>query len=259
MNVIQSRPCRPGMNAGAKKGSPVNGAAGVAAPFTGLCLIAPAFMPGRRTLLVVLTLLALAAPASARTIVLTDEDCERMAVLSADAPRLSWAAQEMQPGVWTTKYTLHLKSNKAFLLAFPIDRLPRDQRITNAELILPIAHVDGEQRLTVRRVVGDWGPGVCWQHRTARPKPIEWTRPGAAAPSSDCAARATANVRIGARGETAVNVTEDVELWYTGAANNNGWVFRVEDQSAQIELLSPLSTYPNGRGSWKLRVTYEPE
>ena len=80
-----------------------------------------------------------------------------------------------------------------------------------------------------------------------------------AAPSADCAAKATAHVHINAIGDRTINVTEDVELWYTGGAGNHGWVFRIEDQSAQLQLLSPLSSYPAGRGSWKLRITYEPE
>jgi hypothetical protein len=204
-------------------------------------------------------LLTLAVPAAARTIVLTDEDCERVAALSPDTPRLSWAAEEIYPGVYSTKFSMVLKSGKALLIAFPLDKIPKGQRITNAELVVPVNYVEGEQRLTVRRILGSWGAGVCYQYRTVRPKPVEWTRPGATASGSDFAAKATAQVRISDRSPKTVNVTEDVELWYTGAAANQGWMFRLEDQNAHLQLLSPLSHYPAGRGAWKLRITYEPE
>jgi hypothetical protein len=215
--------------------------------------------PSRLRLAVIAALLAVAAPAPARTIVLTDEDCERMAAICADAPELSWAGDQVGPGVYSTKTTLHLRNGTAFLIAFPLDKLPKGQRITNAELVVPVHYAEGEHRVTVRRVLGSWGPGVCHRYRMVRPRPVEWARAGASAPASDCAARATAQLRIDARGEKTVNVTEDVELWYTGAAANQGWVFHAEDQNASLHLVSPVSTYPNGRGAWKLRITYEPE
>ena len=211
-------------------------------------------------LLASLTLLLSTAPLSARTIELTDADCTRMAVLAAEAPRLWWAANESSPGVFTTKYSLLLHSKKAFLICFPIDRIPRGQRITNAELLVPVNSVEyGEQRLTIRRILGDWGVGVCHDYRMVRPKKVEWAKPGARGVSSDCAGKATATVRLSEVGSKAVNVTSDVELWYTGASANQGWIMMLEDADARIHLLSPLSTYPNGRGSWKLRITYEPE
>jgi hypothetical protein len=182
-----------------------------------------------------------------------------MAALSPAAPLLSWAASEISPGVFTTKYSIHLVSGRAFLIVFPLERVPKGQRITNAELIVPVHHVDSEQRLTIRRVLGAWGPGVCHKYRSVRPKAVEWGQPGAAAPATDCAAKASANVRISARGDRSINVTEDVELWYTGAAANHGWLLRTEDQHASLHLMSPIGTYPNGIGRWKLRITYEPE
>ena len=41
-------------------------------------------------------------PAQARTIVLTDEDCEKMAFISADTPKLSWAGLEIETGTITS-------------------------------------------------------------------------------------------------------------------------------------------------------------
>jgi hypothetical protein len=204
-------------------------------------------------------LLGLASPVQARTIVLTDEDCERIAALSPDAPRLSWAIAEAGPAVYSNKSVLQLRNGRAFLIAFPLDKIPKGQRITNAELIMPVHFVEGEERVTIRRILGNWGAGVCYRHRMIRPKLVDWAQPGASAPSADCAAKASAQVRINAIGDKTVNVTEDIELWYTGAAANQGWMFRVEDQNSQIQLLWPLSTYPAGRGRWKLRITYEPE
>ena len=54
--------------------------------------------------------------------------------------------------------------------------------------------------------------------------------------------------------EESVNVTGDVELWYSGAAENRGWMLTMEDDF-YIRLASP--SYSN-HGSWKLRITYEP-
>jgi hypothetical protein len=205
-------------------------------------------------------LLALVAttPAAARTITITDQDCERMAVLNSAAPEVGWTAHEVHPGVYTTKYHLYLKPETTFLLAFPLDSIPKGQRITQAELVVPVHYVDRERKLTMRRVLADWGAGVNHQYRRQRPKKAEWAKPGAAG-AADCAAKPSAVVKVEAAGDKTVNVTEDVELWYSGAAANNGWAFRFEDQAGYFYLLSPLSTYPAGAGSWKLRITYEPE
>ncbi len=211
-----------------------------------------------RRLLALLLAAATAGTAPARTVVLTDQDTERMAVLSAAAPDVSWAAYELFPGGFTGKYTLNLTPSKTFLLAFPLGGIPRGQRITAAEFLLPVNAVGSEQRVTVRRVLADWGAGVSHKYRTQRPAPAEWARPGATG-ASDRAAKATAVLKVDAAGEKAVNVTEDVELWYGGAAANHGWAVTVEDTYGSIQFLSPLSTYPNGAGSWKLRITYEPE
>jgi hypothetical protein len=63
-------------------------------------------------------------------------------------------------------------------------------------------------------------------------------------------------VRISNTGDQVVNVTEDVELWYTGAAANHGWILTHEDTGSLIRLSSPVWAT---RGNWKLRITYEPE
>jgi hypothetical protein len=56
--------------------------------------------------------------------------------------------------------------------------------------------------------------------------------------------------------DVTLNVTEDVELWHGGAAPNEGWMLTVEEQGVSLSLLPPsFST----RGSWKLRITYEPQ
>ena len=51
-----------------------------------------------------------------------------------------------------------------------------------------------------------------------------------------------------------LNVTQDVELWYTGAAPNYGWMFTNEDE-IDFRLNPPAHTT---RGTWILRITYEP-
>src|SRR5262249_22117895 len=158
-------------------------------------------------------------PASAETLKLTDADCERMAFISAVAPRLSWAHSEQGHGIFPNRYTLGFRPNRAFLICYPLEQLPKGQRITSAEWTVPVSHVDGPGHLKVRRIMRDWGVGVSYQYRMVRPKKEEWSKPGAQAVSID-AARPSAFVRVTSPGEIAVNVLEDVELWYTGGATN---------------------------------------
>lgn len=197
------------------------------------------------------------AAASARTIELTDLDCEQMAAIGPQAPRSSWVAYESGVGEFSTIY-FDLVAERSFLIRYPLDRIPAGQRITRAEWVLPVVLTSpaGERRLNVRRIVGAWGPGVCHQFRTQRPKPIPWALPGAAGISTDRANQPSAVVRISGAGEQVVNVTEDVELWYTGAVENHGWILSVDDPTGLIRLYSPCYS---GRGMYKLRITYEPE
>ncbi len=181
-----------------------------------------------------------------------------MAVTSPEAPRLSWAGTESGTGSWTTHLFLDMKTGRSLLICFPLDKVPKGQRITNAELVFTVVNVDREQRLTVRRILGDWGVGVCHDFRMVRPQKLSWGMAGANAASTDYAAKAI-HYRISTKGEKSVNVTDDVELWYTGAAKNQGWIIRLEDQNATMQLYSPLSYYPAGRGKWQLRITFEPE
>ncbi len=207
-----------------------------------------------------LLLLLTTATAPARTIVITDEECERIALIDARSPRLSWANYELGHGVWTTQYHLNLAGERAFLICFPIDKIPKEQKITKAELLVPIYYLDGEQRLQLRRIVADWGVGVSHQYRMVRPEKKEWAKPGANDTKADALPSSVLRLSGPLRGlnERAVNVTEDVELWYTGAAPNHGWRIGHELEGSLLYLLSPVSTYPLGKVSWKLRITYEP-
>jgi len=197
------------------------------------------------------------ATANARTIELTDYDCDRMAVLSPQAPLSGWATSEVSPGEFST-VQLDLRIERAMLLRYPLDRIPTGQRITRAEWVVPIALSipAGPQRMLVRRIIGPWGVGVSHQFRMQRPKQVPWTTPGAASAGADRAAQPSAIARCDGPGEVTINVTEDVELWYTGAAENQGWLLSVEDPAALIRLNSPFWT---GHGNYKLRITYEPE
>ena len=82
------------------------------------------------------------------------------------------------------------------------------------------------------------------QPRGTEPLPIVWLEPGAV-------------IRSAASGEKTVNVTEDVELWYSGAAANYGWQLILGERDGQLYLSSPLVA--KGRKTWKLQITYEPE
>jgi hypothetical protein len=192
----------------------------------------------------------------ARTIVLTDADCERMAFIQAGAPRWSWGGYDVSTSSQSTAL-LYMYNNRAFLICFPLERIPKGQKIIKAELSFTTGlQTPGEQKLHLRRVLAPWGAGVCWRYASVRPKKVAWKQPGARGAGSDRAAKASAVVRTTEGGEKTVNVTEDVELWYTGAAANHGWTVALEDPDTYVVLWSPVWT---NRGSWKLRVTYEPE
>jgi hypothetical protein len=209
-------------------------------------------------LLVLGLFLIFAADASARTIVLTDQDCEQMAAISADAPRMSWAGTVYGAGFEHSNHFFDLTTKQAFLIRYPLESIPRGQRITKAEFIVPYMQVSpaGGVRVQVRRLLKEWGAGVSHQLRMVRPQRAEWHTPGARGLGQDRAGEATATATLKGMGEQIFNVTEDVELWYAGAAPNHGWIVSAEDQDVFVRLRSPFYGYPK---SWKLRITFEPE
>ncbi len=201
-------------------------------------------------------LAALVAPVSAKTIILTDVDCERMGFIQAGAPRWSWGGYDVSTSSQSTAQ-FYMYSDRAFLICFPLEKIPKGQKILKAELsFTSILQTPGEQKLHLRRMLAPWGVGVCWQYASMRPKKVEWAKPGGQGSGTDRAAKASAVVRTTEAGEKTVNVTEDVELWYTGAAANHGWMLTMEDPEVYVSLNSPVWS---GRGTWKLRITYEPE
>jgi hypothetical protein len=195
--------------------------------------------------------------ADARTIVLTDQDCERIACISADAPRLGFAGTQSAPGDFGNYY-VDLTPKQSFLIRYPLDKIPPGQRITKAEWIVPIiqAYPATGVRMQARRLLADWGPGVSHQFRMTRPARVEWKSPGAKAGGVDRAAEPTATAIAHNSGEVTMNVTEDVELWYGGAAVNNGWILTADDAEQFLRMSSPFWGSPKG---WKLRITFEPE
>ena len=178
-------------------------------------------------------------------------------MISSEAPRSSWAGLQSSAGEFSNYYG-ELYNTGAMLIQFPLDRIPVGQRITNAELIIPVALVYPavEQRFYVRRLIGDWGVGVSHQYRMTRPMKVEWTQAGARGAASDRVAKPTAVLRTSTPGHHAVNVTQDVELWYSGQVPNQGWIMTIDDPNVLIRLSSPTFY---GKGLWKLHVTYEPE
>jgi hypothetical protein len=206
---------------------------------------------------VFLVLAISAAAAHARTIVITDEDCDQMAAISSDAPLLSWAGTATATNEYAN-YAIDLTTRSAFLIKYPLERIPKGQKITRAEWIIPynIVSPPAGARLQIRRVLKTWGVGASHQYRMTRPEKLEWNTPGARGVGQDRAAQATAIATVKGNSEQSFNVTQDVELWYSGAAGNNGWIVTVEDQDAWVRCGSPFWTNPKG---WKLRITFEPE
>jgi len=209
-----------------------------------------------RVLSAVACCLAFAAPLAARTIELTDEDCERVAAIAAEAPRLSWAGSEIAAGSYMVRY-IDVMPTRSFLICYPLERIPKGQKITSAEWVIPVMLTNaGEQKLHVRRIVGNWGAGVCHTYRAVLPEKIPWSTPGAKGSAIDRALQSSGVAHVTGAGNITLNVTDDVQLWYTGAVANQGWILNVEEPRGMVRLHSPLV---QGRGHWKLRITYEPE
>lgn len=198
-----------------------------------------------------------ATTASAKTIVLTDADCELMAAISSDAPRMSWAAVINGVGEYGN-HQIDLTPKTAFLIRYPLEKIPPGQRITKAEWVVPYAqsYPPTGVRVQVRRVLQEWGAGVSHQYRMIRPKKLEWHTPGAMGLGQDRAVKSTASASLKGNGEHTFNVTEDVELWYSGTVSNYGWLLTTDEQMGWFRTQSP---FWNGSKLWKLRITYEPK
>jgi hypothetical protein len=195
--------------------------------------------------------------AQARTIVITDEDCEAIAAISAAAPRLGWAGLANAPGQFTN-HQIDLTSRSSFLIRYPLERIPPGHRITKAEWTLPhvlVYPVTGV-KLNVYRALKPWGVGVSHELRMIRPERVAWSKPGARGVGQDRAARPTASVSVKGTAEATFNVTTDLELWYSGAATNYGWILTIDETDAMVRLHSPFWGAPKG---FKLRITFEPE
>jgi hypothetical protein len=217
-------------------------------------------LSARRFALTSLLLLLIATPpAVARTIVITDEDCDKIAVISSETPRLSWANYESSNGVFTT-YVIQMLSTRSLLIQYPLDMIPRGQRITSAEWEIPVSYIAGTNpRFQLRRILCDWGAGVCHTYRLTHPKKVKWAKAGARGISSDVALKPTSTMKVTAVGKVTFTVTEDVELWYRGGAVNHGWIMTLLDEGTTIQLPCPVSPWVPGQGQFKLRITYEPK
>lgn len=203
-----------------------------------------------------LTVTLLCFHAEARTLELFAEDCDQMGAIAAAAPRQSWAMSEYTPGFFTT-HAVSLVEKRSFLIRFPLDTIPEGHRIAYAELILPTSTAGGnEPRFYLWRLLADWGAGVSYRYRRTVPEKVEWAQPGARGYASDRAIRPTDILRVKNSVPVTVNVTEDVDLWYSGSARNNGWLLTVEDLGVTVSFSSPTWGDPK---TWILRVTYEPK
>src|SRR5262249_47243022 len=153
-------------------------------------------------------------------------------------------------------YSTDLIPDRAFLIRIPLTDVPPGQRITKAELTIPVALTSNEQKLNVRRIIGPWGPGVSWLHRGTRPEKVEWASPGGESGGKDRVTKPSGTAKVKGPCDAVFNLTEDVELWYSGAAANHGWMISVDEPEGFVRIPSPQWSTP---GTWKLRITYEPK
>lgn len=212
------------------------------------------FRQGWIPIIIMLTLCASSSPA--RTIVLDASTADRMAAIHQQAPRLSWAGTSPRAGQFDTS-RVDLTTESRFLIHFDLSRIPPGQRITNAELSVPVTEFSGTSpRLSLWRTSAVWGAGVCYPFRRTRPELTPWTIAGAGGAGTDRALNPTAVLRLIQPGVQSINVTADVALWYLKAAPDQGWMLGVEDAGVMVRLPSPVW---DGAAQWKLLITYEPE
>ncbi len=95
---------------------------------------------------------------------------------------------------------------------------------------------------------------MCHQYRLSYPKKLAWAKPGGKGITSDRANQVSAVFRFDNPGEKSVDVTQDIDLWYTGAVPNRGWFISLEDGG----VIYMGGIYPAG-ARWKLRITFEPQ
>jgi hypothetical protein len=184
---------------------------------------------------------------------------DQFAYLTEEAPLTSHAGHEVGAnlGIWGASLA-YLNSTHSILIRYDLTAIPKGMRITNAELVMPVyTYSPADTRFFVYRVLADWGNGASYKYRYNTPeKKVEWSMPGARGGSTDRATGSTASFRVKAAGEVVLNVTSDVEMWYTKAAPNNGWLFTVEESTSMVGFYSHIY---HGYSPWVLRVTYEPE
>jgi hypothetical protein len=196
---------------------------------------------------------------SARTLYFSELDMVGVAVISSDAPELSWAAVSMGSGTYTLeKVSLSLSST--LLIRFPIEAIPEGYRIVRAELSIPVIDVPAgkDPILIVRRMQGDWGMGVNYNYRMQHPEKVLWEEAGAKGTVKDRSASPSAVAKIGGAGHYRVVVTQDVDMWYTGSVPNYGWSVSLEESNARVNLATCWTAGTRFSRSWQLIVTYEP-
>lgn len=198
----------------------------------------------------------LSLPASAATITLTAQDSVQMAVIASATPRMSWGNREPK-GIIYHAERIDLGPGMAILMKFPFEAIPKGQRILKAELVLMCEYVAGAPKLQVHRLLADWGPGVSFQHRRQFPSKIDWAQPGGRG-VADRGPKATGSVVLVPPKENSIDVTQDIELWYTGSAPNHGWIIDIEKDAGITYLPSPYWPLGSGPKTWKLVITHEP-
>ena len=209
------------------------------------------FMKSKVIALCVVLLAFGAPPLVARTIIIKADALDAFATLSETNVRNGWATYNYDNTRYINSATGGAPTT-SYLLRYSLDQIPKGMRITRAEWT--IAHNVASTKVNVWRVLADWGIGACFQYRTTYPKKQEWSVAGARGKSTDRATNPTASGQFVNGQFLTVNVTQDVEMWYSGAAPNRGWLITF-DGSALLH--SP--THGGHRHKWQLTVTYEPE
>jgi hypothetical protein len=204
-----------------------------------------------RLLVFVAALLSLAAPLHARTITLSTESLDAFAALSESNTINGWACYNYDYARYAGA-SLGGGPQTSYILRYSLDSIPKGMRITHAEWT--IAHNVSSAHVNVWRLLADWGLGVCYDYRATYPKKVEWSVAGAKGKSTDRATNPTVTGQFVNGQLLTVNVTQDVEMWYSGAAPNRGWLITFDSFA-----LLHSAVQDGHRAKWQLVITYEPE
>jgi hypothetical protein len=123
------------------------------------------------------------------------------------------------------------------LFKFDVSQIPANATITSASVtLLALRQNFSAQSATfeLHRVLKPWvAAEATWNSQSSG---VPWSSPGAAAPADYSTTVSASNVVSDASGSTYIfgstsDMVADVQAWVSASSANNGWIFKVSDES----------------------------